>query len=160
MASSSKPPSSNVVDSSNAQFVASSVELFKPSLPDIGWKYNSLRDKNNTKKVMCDYCLSESTRRISKEKQHQIGVTGNVKACIKTSKEVKLILKANEEARLAKVKFVSNEAHEDDDEAARLQEIGRLVSGKRPRTEMGSISAANKGNTKGPLDILFYQIFR
>jgi len=56
MASSSQPSSSNVVDS-NAQSVASSVELFKPSLPDIGGKYNSLRDKSNTKKVACYYCL-------------------------------------------------------------------------------------------------------
>jgi len=68
-----------------------------------------------------------------------------------------LILKANKEARSAKVKSISNEARKDDDEAARNQEIGRLVSGKRPRTEMGSILAPNKGNTKGPLDILLYQ---
>jgi len=50
MASSSPAPS-NAGDSSNvAQSVAFSVQLFKPSLPDIGWKYNSLRGKSNTKK--------------------------------------------------------------------------------------------------------------
>lgn len=85
-----------------------------------------------------------------------MGLTGNVKACLKTPEEVKLILRASEEARVAKVKSVSNEA-QDDDEAARLEEIGRLASGKRARTEMGSNSAAKKGNTKGPLDLMFFQ---
>jgi len=31
------------------------------------------------------------------------------------------------------------------------------VNRKRPRTEVGSIPAAKKGTTKGPLDILFYR---
>lgn len=70
--SSTTPPSSNANDSSNAaQSIASSVELFKPSLPDIGWKYNSLKNKSNIKKVTCDYCLLESTGGISRAKQHQ-----------------------------------------------------------------------------------------
>ena len=153
MASSSAaaPSSSNAGDS-----VASSVELLKPNLPDIGWKYNSLKDKNNTKKVTCDYCLLESNGGISRAKQHQMGVTGNVKACLKTPEDVKLILRASEEARLAKVKSVANEA-QDDEETARLEEIGRLASGKRARTEMGSDLAAKKGKTKGPLDLMFFQ---
>lgn len=67
-----------------------------------------------------------------------------------------MILRASEEARVAKVKSVSNEA-QDDEEAARLQEIGRLVSGKRARTEMESIPANKKANTKGPLDLMFFQ---
>ena len=70
-------------------------------------KYNSLRDKTNTKKVTCDYCLIESNGGISRAKQHQMGVTGNVRACKKTSEDVKLILTAHEESRLAKVKSVS-----------------------------------------------------
>ena len=58
---------------------------------------------------------------------------------------------------MARGKSNSNEDHEDDDEATRLQEIVGLASGKRLRTEMGSNLAAKKGNTKGPLDIMFYQ---
>jgi len=120
MASSSQPSSSNVVDS-NAQYVSSSVELFKPTFPDIGWMYKTLRGKSNTKKVTCDYCLTESNGGIYRAKQHQMGVVGNVRACQKTPKEVKLILTAHKEARLAKLKFVSNEVHEDDNETTLLQ---------------------------------------
>ena len=112
MASSSAaaPSSSNAGDS-----VASSVELLKPNLLDIGWKYNSLKDKTNTKKVTCDYCLLEFNGGISGAKQHQMGVTGNVKACLKTPEDVKLILRASEEARVAKVKSVANEAQDDEE---------------------------------------------
>jgi len=95
--SSTTPSSSNVGDSSNvAQSIAFSVEFFKPYLLDIGWKYNSLRDKSNTKKVTHDYCLLKFNGGISRAKQHKMGVSGNVKACTKTPKEVKLILKASE----------------------------------------------------------------
>jgi len=68
-----------------------------------------------------------------------------------------LILTTHEESRLAKVKYVSSEAHKDDDEGALLQDIGRMVNGKRQMSEVGRIQAAKKGTTKGPLDILFYQ---
>jgi hypothetical protein len=157
MAISSQPSSSSNVVDSNAQFVASSVELFKPSLPDIGWKCNSLRDRTNTKNVTCDYCLVESNGGKYMAKQHQIGVAWNVRSCKNTSEEVKLILTSHEESGLAKVKSVSYEVHEDGDETSLLQEILRMVIGKSARTEVGSISAAKKGNKKGPLDKLFYQ---
>lgn len=58
---------------------------------------------------------------------------------------------------LAKVKSVPYEVNEDDDDTSLLQEISRIVNGKRVRTEVGSIPAAKKGNKKGQLDKLFYQ---
>jgi hypothetical protein len=78
MASSSAaaPSSSNAGESSAAQSVASTIGLIKPDLPDIGWKYNSVRDKTNLKKVTCDYCLLESRGGIFRAKHHQMGVTG------------------------------------------------------------------------------------
>ena len=62
----------------------------------------------------------ESNEGVSKAKQHQIRVRGNVKASTKTPEKVKLILQVSEEARLARVKSVSNEDHKDDDEATRI----------------------------------------
>jgi len=53
--------------------------------------------------------FDESNGEISRAKQHQMEVTGNVRACKKTLEEVKLILTAHEENRLAKVKSVSCE---------------------------------------------------
>jgi len=78
--------------SSQAQSIDSSVKLFKPPLPDIRWKYNSVRDLKNLRRVTCDFCLTESTGGISRAKQHQLGKVGNVRPCTKTPEEVKLIL--------------------------------------------------------------------
>lgn len=152
-------PSSSSQAQSNAQSVDSSVKLHKPSLPDIGWKFNSVGDLKNLRRVTCDFCLTESTGGFSRAKQHQLGRVGNVRPCTKTPEEVKLVLKESEENRVAKVNSISAEVHEDDDERENLQEISRLLNGKRPaEVELGNGSApAVKKGTKGPLDILFYQ---
>jgi hypothetical protein len=50
---------------------------------------------------------------------------------------------------------MAGEVNENADDAAELQAISRIQSGKRP-VETGSMPAAKK-KTKGPLDVLYYQ---
>jgi len=75
-------------------------------------------------RVTCNFSLTEYTGGISRYKQHQFGIVGNVTPCTKTLEEVNLILRESEENRLAKVNSISAEVHEDD-ERANLQEIAK-----------------------------------
>jgi len=84
----------------------------------------------NMKKITCGYCLIESNGGISRARQHQIWITWNLSTCIKTLEEVKLILTAHEESRLTKVKYVSCNVYEDEDETSLFQEISWMVNGK------------------------------
>ncbi|XP_058755022.1 uncharacterized protein LOC131628172 [Vicia villosa] len=150
------PNSSTQPSSSDVPSVASSAaaKIHQP-VGDIGWKFNHLKDLNNRRRVTCNFCNETSTGGISRAKQHQLGIKGNVKACTQTPEDVKLILQEHEDKKLAAKKSISGEVHEDDDEASRLLEISRIRSGKRPAEE-GSMPTAKK-NTKGPLDVIYYR---
>lgn len=63
---------------------------------------------------------------ISRAKQLQLGIKGNVKACTRTPEDVKLILQEHENKKLAAKKSMSGEVHEDDDEASQLLDILRI----------------------------------
>lgn len=149
------PPTGSIPpSSSNDHSVASSAKQHKLT-GDIGWKYNHLKDLNNKRKVTCDFCNETSSGGISRAKQHQLGIKGNVKSCTQTPEDVKAILQEHEDKFRAAKKSISGEVHEDDDEASRLLEMSRIRSGKRP-AESGSMPAAKK-NTKGPMDVIFYR---
>ncbi|CAK8540387.1 unnamed protein product [Lathyrus sativus] len=106
------PPSS-----SNDQSVASSAKQHKLT-SDIGWKFNNLKDLNNKRMVTYDFCNETSTRGISRAKQHQLGIKGNVKSCTQTPVDVKEILHEHEDEKLVANKSMSGEVHEDDDEGS------------------------------------------
>ncbi|KAK2429465.1 hypothetical protein QL285_027902 [Trifolium repens] len=149
------PPNTQPTQS-NGQSIASSVKLYKPTdLTDIGWRWNSLQDLKNKKKVTCDFCGEESTGGITRAKQHQMGVGGQVKGCLKTPDNVKKQLREADEKKKAAKAAMAGEVNENADDIADLQEISRIRSGKRP-VESGSMPAAQK-KTKGPLDALYYQ---
>ncbi|CAL5205836.1 unnamed protein product [Lathyrus oleraceus] len=81
----------------NSTSVASCGQTFKPSGVniDITWQYNYWKDINNKKKVTCDFCNMTSSGGISRAKKHQLGIKGDVVACLKISAEVKAILHAD-----------------------------------------------------------------
>lgn len=91
---------------SNAQSVSFSTSLFKSTDGDISWRWNSLEDTNNRRRVTCSFCKSVSTVEISRAKQYELGIKENIIACTQTFGEVKLFLKENEEKRLV-VKIIS-----------------------------------------------------
>jgi hypothetical protein len=94
------PPNTQPSQSSG-QSIASSVKLYKPTdLTDIGWRWNSLQDLKNKKKVTCDFCGEESTGGITRAKQHQLGQKGNVKGCDKTPDDVNKLLQVKIRKRL------------------------------------------------------------
>lgn len=72
--------------SSYAQSLSYSNPLFKPLGGDIGWKWNGLADKNSRKIVKCDFCKTVTIARVSRVKQHQLGIKRNVVACSPTQK--------------------------------------------------------------------------
>ncbi|WJX94820.1 hypothetical protein P8452_76201 [Trifolium repens] len=143
------PPNTQPTQSSG-QSIASSVKLYKPTdLTDIGWRWNSLQDLKNKKKVTCDFCGEESTGGITRAKQHQMGVGGQVKGCLKTPDNVKKQLREADEKKKAAKAAMAGEVNENADDIADLQEISRIRSGKRP-VESGSMPAAQK-KTKASL---------
>jgi hypothetical protein len=149
------PPNTQPSQSSG-QSITSSVKLYKPTdLTDIGWRWNSLEDLKNKKKVTCDFCGEVSTGGITRAKQHQMCVGGQVKGCLKTPDNVKKQLREADEKKKAAKAAMAGEVNENADDIADLQEISRIRSGKRP-VELGSMPAAQK-KTKGPLDALYYQ---
>ncbi|CAI8607955.1 unnamed protein product [Vicia faba] len=111
------PPTSSTQPSSSSDVpsVASSAAKIHKPIGDIGWKFNHLKDLNNKRRVTCDFCNETSTRGISRAKQHQLVIKGNVKACTQTPEDVKLILQEHEDKKLAAKKSMSGEVHEDDE---------------------------------------------
>lgn len=91
---------------------------------------------------------------ISRAKQHQLGIKGNVKSCTQTPEDIKLILQEYEDKKLAAKKYMSGEVHEYDDQASQLLHISN--SKWKRAAEEWSIPAAKK-NTKGPLDVIYYR---
>jgi hypothetical protein len=156
MATTPTPP--NTQPSSNAQSVDSSAarKLYKPTdLTDIGWRWNSLLDLKDKKKVVCDFCGEPSSGGITRAKQHQLGQKGNVKGCKTTPDDVKKLLQEDYDKKKAAKAAMAGEVSENPDEVAELESISRIRSGKRP-VEAGSMPAAKK-KTKGPLDVMYYQ---
>ncbi|KAH1086685.1 hypothetical protein GYH30_018264 [Glycine max] len=50
---------------------------------DIVWEWNSLKDINNKKAVICDFCLKTTMGGITRAKRHQMGMKGDVGVCQK-----------------------------------------------------------------------------
>jgi hypothetical protein len=148
MATTPTPP--NTQPSSNAQSFDSSAarKLYKPTdLTDIGWRWNSLLDLKDKKKVVCDFCGEPSSGGITRAKQHQLGQKGNVKGCKTTPDDVKKLLQEDYDKKKAAKAAMAGEVSENPDEVAELESISRIRSGKRP-VEAGSMPAAKK-KTKG-----------
>jgi hypothetical protein len=149
-------PPNTQPSSTNDQSVASSAKrLFKPK-GDIGWRWNSVEDLKNKHRVKCDFCGEQSSGGITRAKQHQLGQKGNAKGCLKTPDDVKKQLQEAEAKKKAAKMAVSGDVNENADEIAELQAITRIRSGKRA-VEEGVVLPPQKKNTKGPLDILYYQ---
>ncbi|XP_035830865.1 uncharacterized protein LOC118479311 [Helianthus annuus] len=54
---------------------------------DIGWEYGQLVDPNNLDKTQCNLCEKVMSGGVYRLKQHIAGITGNVAACRKTTKD-------------------------------------------------------------------------
>ncbi|RDY00852.1 hypothetical protein CR513_15908, partial [Mucuna pruriens] len=138
------------------QSMRSSNAMFKPISQniDIAWKWNSLKDKNNRKSVMCDFCLKTSTGGITRAKKHQLGIRGDVGACRKIPEDIKLELKATFEQKKAENEIYMEGVQDEGDE----EEIVRHKSGKRPATSSTEFLLRKKNvNVKGPLDLHFFK---
>ncbi|KAJ1399393.1 Alpha/Beta hydrolase fold [Sesbania bispinosa] len=60
---------------------------------DIAWQWNSLKNPNDKKYVTCDFCGKTTSGGITRAKRHQMGISGDVKGCMKTPADVKMLLK-------------------------------------------------------------------
>nr|XP_009789718.1 PREDICTED: uncharacterized protein LOC104237297 [Nicotiana sylvestris] len=68
-------------------------DLSKGSRRDPSWKYNYLKDPNDTTRVTCNFCGKTTTGGINRAKQHLIGNFRNAAKCTKCPEEVVYILK-------------------------------------------------------------------
>jgi len=60
---------------------------------DMAWEWNSLRDVNNKSVVTCDFCLKTTTGGITRAKEHQMGLKGDINSCKKIPPEIRLKLR-------------------------------------------------------------------
>ncbi|CAL5194424.1 unnamed protein product [Lathyrus oleraceus] len=115
----------------NSTSVASCGQTFKPSGVNI------------------DITCSEG---ISRVKKHQLGIKGDVVACLKISAEVKAILHADMvEKEIIKRGIKEVLVQLDADDTNEIEEISRIRSGKR----LAETSSMAVKRTKGPLDLVF-----
>lgn len=61
--------------------------LLKRKSDDVGWKYGDLENENKLERVKCNKCDKEMGGGINRLKQHIEGITGEVTACLKSTKE-------------------------------------------------------------------------
>ncbi|XP_073219750.1 uncharacterized protein [Cicer arietinum] len=129
--------------------------MFKPTGDnvDLAWQFNSVKDKNNRKKVTCDFCQVETSGGITRARQHQLGIRGDVKSCRKIPPDCKLLLQTDYDEKQALKDGILNEMEVqiDDDVNDDVAEIRRIRSGKRAIE--APLPAAKK--TKGPVDLMF-----
>lgn len=62
---------------------------------DLAWQFNHVKDKNNRKRVTCDFCKLETTGGNTRARQHELGIKGDVKSCRKMPPDCKLLLQAD-----------------------------------------------------------------
>ncbi|XP_004499641.1 uncharacterized protein [Cicer arietinum] len=128
--------------------------MFKPTRDniDLAWQFNSVKDKNNRKKVTCDFCQVETSGGITRARQHQLGIRGDVKSCRKIPPDCKLLLQTYYDEKQALKDGILNEMEVqiDDDINDDVVEIRRIQSGKKAIE--APLPAAKK--TKGSLDLM------
>ena len=112
-------------------------------------------EPNNTKKVRCDFCKHISNGGITRAKEHQMGVKGDVTSCKQIPAHVKEQLREAERKKMAQVESYTI----DDDEEQEVQQILELKSkGKRPASSSTQASKKTQAsNRKGPLHQYFYE---
>lgn len=65
-------------------------DILKRKSNDLGWEYGVLVDPNNLDKIKCLLCDKVIRGGIYRMKQHIAGIKGNVRACLKSTKEDQL----------------------------------------------------------------------
>ncbi|RDX83985.1 hypothetical protein CR513_35034, partial [Mucuna pruriens] len=121
----------------------------------------TLKDKNNRKSVMCDFCLKTSRGGITRVKRHQLGIRGDVDACRKISEDIRLDLKAVFEQKKAENEIYMEGVQEEGDEEDEVEEIVSHKSGKKACNIINrshfSFCREKNVNVKDPLHLHFFK---
>ncbi|XP_016500694.1 uncharacterized protein LOC107819124 [Nicotiana tabacum] len=84
-------------------------DLSKGNRRDTGWKYNHLKDPNDTTRVTCNFCEKITTGGINRAKQHLIRNFGNAAKCAECPQEVREELKNYMEEKKIRKEVYTNE---------------------------------------------------
>ncbi|KAK7310011.1 hypothetical protein RJT34_07199 [Clitoria ternatea] len=130
----------------------------KPNAPnqDIAWDWNSLKDINNRKHVICDFCGKTTIGGITRAKRHQMGVRGDCGSCHKCPEEVKETLMAEFINKKNDREAYLKEIDDLDEEHEEVEEILAIQNGKRATSMATLVASSQTASTakkpNGPLD--------
>ncbi|XP_049382895.1 uncharacterized protein LOC125847285 [Solanum stenotomum] len=133
-------------------------DLSKGNRRDPGWKYNYLKDPDDTTRVTCNFCEKTTTGGINRAKQHLIGNFRNAAKCKKCPEEVREELKNYMEEKKIRNEVYTNEFPKFDEFEYQdnvggeneVQEINHKIRGGESFPS-GSNKKLAKG--KGPMDM-------
>jgi len=133
-----------MASTSSASLTPTANGNFKPihrKSTDIGWQWSSYRDESK-KTILCDFC-GHPTGGITRAKQHQLGIKGEVKSCKKTPEGVKELLKDHFVSKQA-AKEQKKRGRPSQDELGSLAQLSPIpISFAIPAT--GQFSATERG---------------
>lgn len=133
-------------------------DLSKGNRRDPGWKYNYLKDPDDTTRVTCNFCKKTTTGGINRAKQHLIGNFRNAAKCKKCPEEVREELKNYMEEKKIRKEVYTNEFPEFDefeyqDNVGGEDEVQEINHKKRGRGSFPSGSNKKLAKGKGPMDM-------
>lgn len=123
---------------SNSTPNTESTDSLKPKSSDVGWEFAELINANNLRQVKCKLCGKELNGGINRLKYHIAGITGNVKACPRSTpldkekcKRALEELKKTKKEKKMHIQEVRDEVDINDSEDDGVQIQGSV---KKPRT--------------------------
>ncbi|KAG5621849.1 hypothetical protein H5410_007067 [Solanum commersonii] len=133
-------------------------DLSKGNRRDPGWKYNYLKDPDDTTRVTCNFCRKTTTGGINRAKQHLIGNFRNAMKCKKCPEEVREELKNYMEEKKIRKEVYTNEFPEFDefeyqDNVGGEDEVQEINHNKRGRGSFPSGFNKKLAKEKGPMDM-------
>lgn len=122
-----------------------------------GWKYNHLKDLDDTTRVTCNFCGKTTTGGINREKQHLIGDFRNAAKCTKCPQEVQEELENYMEEKKIRKEVYTNEFSEFDEfdyqDNVGGEDVHEIIHKKRSGGSFPRGSSKKLTKEKGPMDV-------